>query len=320
MPARRPATAKTIREGFPSDISAGERRTVPVKVFLEETAKLVEEFLDRALLPAGTYPPPLADAMRYSVFAGGKKLRPALAVAASDCLGGERTAVLPVAAALEMIHTYSLIHDDLPAMDNDEYRRGKPTCHRQFGEAAAILAGDALLTQAFSVVAGSEALPAERNVRIVCEIAAACGPEGLIGGQVADLNAAGNDIELPALEYIHTHKTGALLLASVRCGAIAAGGDGQDLKDLGAYGRRVGLGFQIVDDILDIEGDPAETGKATGRDHRHQKATYPALFGIEYSRQRARELVEEALDALRRYGPEAESLRGLARFIEERSH
>ena len=219
-----------------------------------------------------------------------------------------------------MIHTYSLIHDDLPAMDDDDFRRGKPTCHRQFGEAAAILAGDALLTQAFAIVTGSPDLPPALSAPIAAEIAGACGPEGLIGGQMADLNAAGKEIDLPALEYIHTHKTGALLLASVRCGALAAGGGEEDMKNLTRYGRRVGLGFQIVDDILDIEGDPAETGKATGRDHRHQKATYPALFGVESSRQRARELVEEALDALGRYGPEADSLRGLARFIEKRSH
>jgi geranylgeranyl diphosphate synthase type II len=224
-----------------------------------------------------------------------------------------------VAAALEMIHTYSLIHDDLPAMDDDTYRRGKLTCHKQFGEAAAILAGDSLLTQSFQVIGEAAAIPADHRVRIVAELSSACGPAGLIGGQMADLAAAGREVDLPTLEYIHTHKTGALIQAAVRCGGIAAGGSEKELRVLGNYGRRAGLGFQIIDDILDVEGDPEETGKATGRDRYLGKATYPALFGVESSRERARELIEEAVQALAEFGEEADLLRGLARFIGERS-
>ncbi len=291
-----------------------------VKEFLSETGREVEEYLGRVLPQEGTHPSPLAEAIRYSVLNGGKRLRPALAVAASDCLGGGRQRVLPVAAALEMIHTYSLIHDDLPAMDDDDYRRGRPTCHRKFSEAVAILAGDALLTQAFQVIGEAEEIPAEGRLRITLEVATACGPGGLIGGQMADLNAEGQDTDVPTLEYIHTHKTGALILAAVRCGGICAGAGERQLQALSAYGKRVGLGFQIVDDILDIEGDPEETGKAVGRDRRHRKATYPAVLGLEYSRQRAGELIEAAVRSLDCFGAEADHLRGLALFVGSRSH
>ena len=290
-----------------------------IQPFLADAARDLEAFLESALPPAGGYPPPLGDAIRYSALDGGKRLRPALALAAAECLGGNRETAVPVAAALEMIHTYSLIHDDLPAMDDDDYRRGKLTCHRKFGEAAAILAGDALLTQAFQVVSEADGIDAGRRLRIVREISSACGPSGLIGGQMADLAAAGKEVDQPTLEYIHTHKTGALIQAAVVCGGIAAGGDEKGLRALGTYGRRAGLGFQIVDDILDVEGDPEETGKETGRDRHLGKATYPALFGVESSRQRVGELIGEAVQALAAFGEEADLLRGLARFIEERS-
>jgi geranylgeranyl diphosphate synthase type II len=226
---------------------------------------------------------------------------------------------MPVAVALEMIHTYSLIHDDLPAMDDDDYRRGKLTNHKQFSEAVAILAGDALLTQAFQVLGEAGGITPERRLRIIVEVASACGPAGLIGGQMADLDAAGREVDLPALEYIHTHKTGAMIQAAVRCGALAVGAEEKDLEALTSYGRRIGLAFQIIDDILDVEGDPEETGKAGGRDRYLRKATYPALFGLEQSRRRAGELIEEAIGALDRFGPEADALRGMARFVEERS-
>jgi len=306
------------REGSPSEDRRG--KDVDIAAYLAGTAREVEIFLD-GILPRGSrYPSPLAEAIRYSALDGGKRLRPALTLAAAGCLGADRVEAMPVAAALEMIHTYSLIHDDLPAMDDDTYRRGKLTSHRQFSEAVAILAGDALLTQAFQVLGEAEGIPMERRLRIIVEIAVACGPAGLIGGQMADLNAAGNEVDLPSLEYIHTHKTGAMIQASVRCGALAVGGGDDKLKALTVYGRRIGLGFQIIDDILDIEGDPEETGKATGRDTRHRKATYPALIGLEASRLRARELIEEAIEALEDFGEEADLLRAIALFVEKRSH
>ena len=290
-----------------------------IELYLTETARSVDSFLDR-VLPAGDgHPRPLGEAIRYSALAGGKRLRPALALAAAECSGGSSERTMPVAAALEMIHTYSLIHDDLPAMDDDMYRRGKLTCHRKFNEAVAILAGDSLLTQAFEVLAGAGEIPPADRVKIVAEIAGACGPAGLIAGQMADLEAEGGEVDLPTLEYIHTRKTGALIQAAVRCGAIAAGAGADQLRALTSYGRRVGLGFQIMDDILDVEGDPEETGKATGRDRSLGKATYPALFGIESSRQRAGEVIGEAIGALAPFGAEADLLRGLARFVEERS-
>jgi geranylgeranyl diphosphate synthase type II len=279
----------------------------------------VEAFLERVLPQAGSYPQPLADAMRYSALDGGKRLRPALTLAAAESVGGDPERSLPIAAAIEMIHSYSLVHDDLPAMDDDNYRRGKLTCHRRFTEATAILAGDALLTQAFQVMGEAEGITGTDRLAIIVEIARACGPAGLIGGQMADLEAEGQEIELPALEYIHTHKTGALIQASVRCGGIVAGGNRRQLEALSSYGRRVGLGFQIIDDILDIEANPEETGKETGRDRRRNKATYPALFGLDFCRQRARELIEEAEQALDDFGQAGDRLRELARFVEQRN-
>jgi geranylgeranyl diphosphate synthase type II len=257
--------------------------------------------------------------VRYSALGGGKRLRPALAFAAAEGCGCDRALALPVAAAVEMIHTYSLIHDDLPAMDDDDLRRGRPTSHKVFGEALAILAGDALLTQAFEVLAAAAAIAPARRVEIVREIAAAGGPAGLVGGQVADLEGEGRDLTLPDLEFIHARKTGALILASVRAGALAAGGDAGQIAALSEYARRVGLGFQIVDDLLDVEGDPAATGKGTGRDSSHRKATFPAVFGVEASRQRAAELVDEAVAALGAFGAEADPLRSLAEFVGRRS-
>jgi geranylgeranyl diphosphate synthase type II len=283
--------------------------------YLRDSSALVEEFLGRTLPVREGHTPVLAEAVRYSALGGGKRLRPALVFAAAEACGRDRRETLPVAAAVEMIHTYSLIHDDLPAMDDDDFRRGRPTSHKVFGEGMAILAGDALLTQAFEVLARAEGIPPERVVEVVREIAAAAGPAGLIGGQVADLEAEGREIDLPALEFIHTRKTGALILASVRGGAIAAGADPGRLAALSEYARRVGFGFQVVDDLLDVEGDPAETGKGTGRDAPRRKATYPALFGVEAARTRARELVEEGIAALSAFGEEAGPLRSLARFV-----
>jgi geranylgeranyl diphosphate synthase, type II len=288
------------------------------EVYLRESAALVEAYLERVLPPVGGHAPRLAEAMRYSALGGGKRLRPALAFAAAEGCGSDREPALPVAAAVEMIHTYSLIHDDLPAMDDDDFRRGRPTSHKVFGEALAILAGDALLTQAFEVLAGAAAIAPGRRVEIMREIAASGGAAGLVGGQVADLEGEGRELTLPELEYIHARKTGALILASVRAGALAGGGDTGQLAALSEYARRVGLCFQIVDDLLDVEGNPAATGKSTGRDTTRRKATFPAIFGVEASRQRAAELVDEALAALAAFGPVAEPLRALARFVGRR--
>ncbi|HEY5999531.1 MAG TPA: farnesyl diphosphate synthase [bacterium] len=292
-------------------------RVVDAEGYLREAAALVECYLDRVLPAPGGHIPRLAEAVRYSALGGGKRLRPALALGAAEACGGARDVALPVAAAVEMIHTYSLIHDDLPAMD-DDFRRGRPTSHKVFGEALAILAGDALLTQAFEVLAADGAVPPERRTAIVREVAAAGGPAGLVGGQVADLEGEGRDLTLPELEFIHARKTGALILASVRGGAIAAGASAARLGALSEYARRTGLCFQIVDDLLDVEGDPAATGKGTGRDSTKRKATFPAIFGIDASRQRAAELVEEALAAIADFGPEADPLRALARFVGRR--
>jgi geranylgeranyl diphosphate synthase type II len=288
------------------------------EAFLRESAALVEGFLDRTLPQVAGHLPRLAEAMRYSTLGGGKRLRPALAFAAAEACGHDREQALPAAAALEMIHTYSLIHDDLPAMDDDDLRRGRPTSHKVFGEALAILAGDALLTLAFEVLASARAIPAARRVEIVREVAAAGGPAGLVGGQVADLEGEGRELTLPELEFIHARKTGALILASVRAGALSAGADAAQLAALSEYARRIGLGFQIVDDLLDIEGDPTATGKGTGRDTTHRKATFPAIFGVEASRRRAAELVDEALAAIAGFGGEADPLRALARFVGRR--
>ncbi len=302
---------------FPSS-GCGGGSAADAESYLLDSAALVETFLDQVLPPVAGHLPRLAEAMRYSALGGGKRLRPALVFAAAEACGHDRGLALPAAAAVEMIHTYSLIHDDLPAMDDDDLRRGRPTSHKVFGEALAILAGDALLTQAFEVLAAAEGIAPSRRVEIVREIAAAGGPAGLVGGQVADLEGEGRDLALPDLEFIHARKTGALILASVRAGALAAGADAGQIAALSDYARRIGLGFQIIDDLLDIEGDPAATGKGTGRDSTRRKATFPAVFGIEASRQRAEELIAEALAAIAAFGAEAEPLRNLARFVGRR--
>jgi len=298
--------------------ACGSDQTAAAEIYLRESAALVEVFLDRVLPPLTGHLPRLAAAIRYSALGGGKRLRPALAFAAAAGCGHDSLLALPVAAAVEMIHTYSLIHDDLPAMDDDDLRRGRPTSHKVFGEALAILAGDALLTQAFEIIAAAAAIAPARRVAIVREIAAAGGAGGLVGGQVADLEGEGRDLTLPDLEFIHSRKTGALILASVRAGALAAGADAGRFAALSEYARRVGLGFQIIDDLLDIEGDPAATGKGTGRDSTRRKATFPAIFGVEASRQRAAELIDEALAAIAAFGDEADPLRNLACFVGRR--
>ena len=263
-------------------------------------------------------------AIRHSLFAGGKRIRPILCMAAFEAAGGKGDGILPFACALEMIHTYSLIHDDLPALDNDDYRRGKLTCHKAFGEATAILTGDALLTEAFAVM--TDTVPRGQPERawlildVVHRVARAAGIAGMVSGQVADMAFEGREADLPTLEYIHTHKTGAMILASVQVGARFGQIGEESFKALTRYGERVGLAFQIADDILDVEGELNRLGKRPGCDLSRKKVTYPAVLGIEESRKRARELVNVAVEALSLFGEEADPLREIARFIVTRQY
>ena len=256
--------------------------------------------------------------MHYSLFVGGKRLRPILCLAAAVAVGGDAGEALPVACALEMIHTYSLIHDDLPAMDDDDLRRGQPTCHKQFDEATAILAGDGLLTAAFHTIAAAAPRFEGREgvlLEVMQLVAAAAGYQGMVGGQMLDLLAEGRQVSLKELETIHRHKTGALLTAAVRAGALMGGGSRAEVTLLTGYGEKFGLTFQITDDLLDVEGEAAEMGKAPGMDEKRQKATYPAVLGLEATREWARRLVEEALTALASFQERAEPLRELARYL-----
>lgn len=292
-----------------------------LEAYLEAQQQRVEAALDRYLPAPGAYPPTLSEAMRYSVFAGGKRVRPILLLAAAGAVGGDGEAVLPAACAMEFVHTYSLIHDDLPAMDDDDYRRGQPTSHKVFGEAVAVLAGDALLTYAFEVMAGPDLTnrfaPAVLLEATHC-LAHAAGFSGMVGGQVVDMASEGREVPLDVLEYIHRHKTAALLGAAVAIGGLLGGGSAPQLEALKRYGRATGLAFQIADDVLDVEGDSAALGKQVGQDEKHGKATYPALLGMEASRHRAAALLNEALAALSDFDTGAERLRQLARFIVNR--
>lgn len=279
--------------------------------------KLIDTALDQFLPQADVMPTAIHQAMRYSIFAGGKRLRPVLAMAAAEAVGGQEEAVLPVACALEIIHTYSLIHDDLPAMDNDDFRRGRPTNHKVFGEALAILAGDGLLTIGFEVLAQTTVVGVNPQVvlQIISEVAQAAGTLGMIGGQVADMEAMHQTISVDLLNYIHTHKTGALFRASVRSGALLAGVTAAQLAALTSYAENLGLAFQITDDILDIEGDPEKIGKDLGSDQRNEKATFPSVYGLAKSRLMAEETVSQALAALAEFGPGADLLRDIARYV-----
>ena len=290
--------------------------------YLAERRALVDAALER-VLPAETVPPATVHrAMRYSGLAGGKRLRPILVLAGAEAVGGSAPAVLPAACALELIHTYSLIHDDLPAMDDDDYRRGRLTSHKVFGEAVAILAGDALLTLAFKLAADNAALAREPRVLrdVVAELADAAGTFGMVGGQVADIESEGKTISPETLEYIHLHKTAALIRASLRIGALLAGGAPAAVDAIGEAGRDLGLAFQIVDDILDVEGSLEELGKTAGSDERKKKATYPALHGVPASRREAQRLVARVKERLAALGPRAAPLAGLADYVLERKN
>ena len=290
-----------------------------LKDTLEAGRELTDTALERMLPSATQHPVSIHRAMRHSVFAGGKRLRPILCMEAGRMVAGSLPAGMEdLGAALEMLHTYSLIHDDLPALDNDDLRRGRPTCHKVFGEAIAILAGDALQTQAYETLARLRC-PAEARVHIIEEIARATGTvDGMIGGQVVDLEAEHTKPDLKTLEYIHRSKTAALITASVVSGGLYAGGNDGVVEKLATFGKSIGLAFQIVDDVLDVTQTSEQLGKTAGKDTAAEKATYPALFGVDESLKKADALVQTALDSLDIFGSRADTLKALARFLVER--
>lgn len=290
--------------------------------YLLEGKKLIDERMLNFLPQGKAYPVSIHEAMRYSLLAGGKRLRPVLVMAAAEAVGGNRHSILPFAIAAELIHTYTLIHDDLPALDNDDLRRGKPTNHKVFGEAVAILAGDALLTQAFIIMtraAGMETVPPELILRATHEMAGALGSTGMIGGQVVDLESEGKKINPETLEYIHIYKTGFLIRACIRCGGILGQATEEQVSSLSRFGSHIGLAFQIIDDILDVIGDQEKLGKDIGSDLNKDKATYPALYGLEESRSKAEDLIKESLDCLKKFDNRADPLREIARFFVQRT-
>jgi geranylgeranyl diphosphate synthase type II len=327
-----------------------------IKTYLKEKRELIDSYL-KSYFSVTRKPSVLHEAMSYSLFAGGKRIRPILALASYEACGGDPKDIIPFASALELIHTYSLIHDDLPAMDDDELRRGKPTSHKVFGEAMAILAGDALLTEAFYMLSSMEVQSSkfkvqsledigqpvqpltfnlqpstkdfesqsasggpnpEQILKIVREVAMAAGASGMVGGQAQDILSENSEPDKDTLHFIHLHKTAALITASVRMGPMLAGSDEGTINALTRYGENIGLVFQIIDDILDIEGDPKELGKSAGLDKRKMKMTYPSLLGVEGSRQKAQDLISEAINALRIFSSEADPLREIALYLIKR--
>jgi geranylgeranyl diphosphate synthase type II len=304
-----------------------------IKAYLSEKREQIDSYL-RSYFDRPFSPPVLHEAMKYSLLTGGKRIRPILALASYEACGGEPKAIIPQAAALELIHTYSLIHDDLPSMDNDDLRRGRLTNHKVFGEAMAILAGDALLTEAFLMLTntnpaflspiegelsrgkeGGSRLTKSSILKALREVASAVGANGMVGGQAQDILSENSEPDRETLDFIHLHKTAALITAAVKIGPILARSGRKKLHDLTRYGENIGLVFQIIDDILDIEGSTEELGKPTGSDRKNKKLTYPSLFGIEGARQRAGELISSALDALRTFSSEAEPLRDIAKYL-----
>jgi len=298
---------------------------IDIKKYLHEKQLLVLQALEELMLsPEGDFADHVT-CMRYSLFVGGKRVRPILCLAAGTCISEEEDIerrLLPVACALECIHTYSLIHDDLPAMDNDDLRRGHPTCHKKFGEAEAILAGDGLLTYAFDLLsnpAHARGLSDSTRLAIVHTIAGAAGSLGMVGGQALDMAGEGKQLSFDQLKTIHRHKTGALITASVLSGALGAGADADQLKAMQVFGDNIGLAFQIVDDLLDVVSTTEELGKTAGSDARNNKATYPAFFGVDKTREMAEQAVQRSLDALSLFNRSADPLRALARYIVDRT-
>jgi geranylgeranyl diphosphate synthase, type II len=313
-PGGRPSPAAASPRG-----SQGRSPSKALDAWLQRTRALLEKSLHTAVPAAATKPATIHRAMRYSLLAGGKRLRPLLCCAASEACGGNVRVALPAACAVEMIHAYSLIHDDLPCMDNDDLRRGKPTSHKRFGEGVAILAGDALLTEAFAVLAAAKPLARYHGSDLVTELARAAGSRGLIAGQVADLEAEGRQPSEPALYFIHAAKTGMLLRASLKLGAMCAGGTKAQVAALDRFGFALGLAFQIQDDILDATQSAQKLGKTAGKDAAAGKMTFPALFGLEKSRVLAEQWTEEAIAALRSFGSRAGTLRDLATRLLQRN-
>jgi geranylgeranyl diphosphate synthase type II len=295
--------------------------TFDLITYLKRQQKIIDTALDRWLpIPQGPSSQ-VAEAMRYSVMAGGKRVRPILFLAGAQAVNGDQEALLPVACAIECIHTYSLIHDDLPAMDNDDLRRGKPTCHKVYGEAIAVLAGDGLLTYAFELMCRPESrekISLSLLTEAIFILARAAGVSGMVGGQTADILMEGQSIDPETLSFMHSCKTGALIQASVEMGGLLGKGSHEEIYHLKRYGRSLGLAFQIIDDLLDVEGDQEVIGKPVGSDDKNQKATYPALFGIEETKKKAQELLAEALSELTSFDKTADPLRAIARYVVER--
>jgi geranylgeranyl diphosphate synthase type II len=294
-----------------------------IKDYLEQKRLAVDRFLDEVSPPAATPPTTLHESMRYSLMAGGKRVRPILTIAAAEAVGTTPPGLMAVACSLEFIHTYSLIHDDLPSMDNDDFRRGKPTNHKVYGEAMAILAGDALLTMAFDLISRPDLMKdcePSRQVRIIRELAYGSGNMGMVGGQVFDIQAENQDIDLPTLQNIHKHKTGMLIRAAVRMGAIAAGASDRQLDDLTGYAEDIGLAFQIADDVLNVTGTREELGKNPNTDAERGKKTYPTFYGVDGARQLAEDCVTRAIGRLNAFGAAADPLRDIARYITSRKN
>ncbi len=292
-----------------------------LKVYLDEKRSIIEEALDRFFPRPEGPASEVIKAMRYSLFAGGKRLRPILCMSGASAVGGDERDVLPVACALELIHTYSLIHDDLPAMDDDDMRRGKPTCHKVFGEAVAVLAGDGLLTEAFYLMSRKDLsghMSPHALLQVIPMIASAAGYQGMVGGQVVDIQSEGKGVEASLVEFIHTHKTGALITASVVSGALMGGGTQEQVAAIRTYGQKIGLAFQIADDILDIEGDTRTLGKGVGNDARKGKITYPSVLGLDKSKKIQRLMIKEAFKSLEAFDNRADPLRNIAIYIIER--
>ena len=289
-------------------------------VYIDNKNQQINVALEK-ILNASIPSEPIVEVMKYSLMAGGKRIRPVLCLAAAEAVGGKPQAVLPAACALEIVHTYSLIHDDLPAMDNDDLRRGKPTCHVAFDEATAILAGDALLTLAFQVLSSVQSTTGNQAsgwLKVIHIISTAAGYRGMIRGQMLDMAAEGQHLTVDELKSMHALKTGALIEASLLCGALLAGARKRQMDILKTYARSIGLAFQVTDDILNVEGNPKIMGKAVGTDELREKSTYPAILGLERSRQFAKDLVDEALQALEVFDKKADPLRALATYIIDR--
>ncbi len=300
-----------------------DRMDFNINKYIEQNKKLVDDTLERIIPPETEYPFSLHRAMRYSLFAGGKRIRPILAIAACEAVGGDPLKVVREACALEFIHTYTLIHDDLPCMDDDDYRRGRLTPHKVFGEATAVLAGDALQTAAFKVLAEGSAISGHSPEKVISAIdllAFSAGSQGVIGGQVVDLESEGKTIDEKTLEYIHMHKTGKLICASVLLGALFGNALESEIINLRKYGEAIGLAFQITDDILDVVGNTEDLGKTTGSDEKKGKATYPSIVGLEVAKGLQVKYYRESIEALKCFEEKASALREIARIVVKRTN